>query len=324
MKILVFEFVCAGGIADQALSASLAVEGRLMLEAVIADLYDAYHSHLTIIADPRWLNRHNYPNCHYIWNDHLDFWQQLDRAIQDSDAVLPIAPEEGLILHRIAIKVKQAGKALWLSDPDTVRLCSFKQQTTDCLHAWGMPVVPSQSYTPELWPDSGIWILKPDARQACEGIFIVDANQVQQAPILDDYLLQPFIKGDTLSLSLVFFDGKGHVLSVNKQLMAWTESGCRLQGCVVNIDHQLDAKIATIIAGLAKALPGLWGYIGIDVVLTEEHELLILEINPRLTTSYTALYEATGIAVYRQLCHDALQDSVSFAPVWHKTITITL
>ncbi len=46
--------------------------------------------------------------------------------------------------------------------------------------------------------------------------------------------------------------------------------------------------------GVAAALPGLWGYVGADVVDGPDGPAVI-EINPRLTTSYVGLAESLGI-----------------------------
>jgi len=45
---------------------------------------------------------------------------------------------------------------------------------------------------------------------------------------------------------------------------------------------------------VAQAIPGLWGYVGIDLVDTADGPQVI-EINPRLTTSYCGLASALGI-----------------------------
>ena len=42
------------------------------------------------------------------------------------------------------------------------------------------------------------------------------------------------------------------------------------------------------------AIPGLWGYVGVDLMLAKEGPV-VLEINPRLTTSYCGLRRALGI-----------------------------
>jgi predicted ATP-grasp superfamily ATP-dependent carboligase len=59
---------------------------------------------------------------------------------------------------------------------------------------------------------------------------------------------------------------------------------------------------------VAAALPDLWGIIGVDLIDTKQ-ELQVLEVNPRITTSYAGLRESTGInpaAMVLDLLHDKL------------------
>ena len=45
---------------------------------------------------------------------------------------------------------------------------------------------------------------------------------------------------------------------------------------------------------LIKALPGLRGYVGVDILISKD-EVLLVEVNPRLTTSYAGLRLALGV-----------------------------
>jgi predicted ATP-grasp superfamily ATP-dependent carboligase len=47
-------------------------------------------------------------------------------------------------------------------------------------------------------------------------------------------------------------------------------------------------------ARIAAAVPGLWGCVGVDLISTPGGPV-VLEINPRLTTSFSALRRATGL-----------------------------
>jgi len=49
-----------------------------------------------------------------------------------------------------------------------------------------------------------------------------------------------------------------------------------------------------VAAQIAAALPDLWGHVGADLVETRKGPVVI-EINPRLTTSYVGLRDALGI-----------------------------
>ena len=54
-----------------------------------------------------------------------------------------------------------------------------------------------------------------------------------------------------------------------------------------------DGTFADLARRVAAAVPELWGYAGIDLILTEAG-LHVLEINPRLTSSYAGLRSALG------------------------------
>ena len=45
---------------------------------------------------------------------------------------------------------------------------------------------------------------------------------------------------------------------------------------------------------IAAAIPGLWGYVGVDLIDTPAGPV-VLEINPRLTTSYCGLGGVLGV-----------------------------
>ena len=58
-------------------------------------------------------------------------------------------------------------------------------------------------------------------------------------------------------------------------------------------DHPLAGKAVETALRTCQALPGLRGYIGVDLVLTES-EPVVIEVNPRLTTAYLGVRSALG------------------------------
>ena len=56
----------------------------------------------------------------------------------------------------------------------------------------------------------------------------------------------------------------------------------------------LHPRYAGLASAVARALPGLWGYCGVDFIETDSGPQ-VLEVNPRLTTSYAGLRRATGL-----------------------------
>jgi predicted ATP-grasp superfamily ATP-dependent carboligase len=75
-----------------------------------------------------------------------------------------------------------------------------------------------------------------------------------------------------------------------------TGGGFELGGCAINLPDPDRADAERLAAAVATAMPGLWGYAGIDFLQTGTGPV-VLEVNPRLTTSYVGLRAALGINV---------------------------
>lgn len=111
-------------------------------------------------------------------------------------------------------------------------------------------------------------------------------------------IVQPYVPGTSLSVGVIIDrNQRGHRLPVADQCIdpsrGFAYEGGRIPSSrwCGSLDRLLDAVLPTI--------PGLFGYLGIDVLIPDAapETPLLVEINPRLTTSYTG---------YRQLCRDNL------------------
>jgi predicted ATP-grasp superfamily ATP-dependent carboligase len=52
--------------------------------------------------------------------------------------------------------------------------------------------------------------------------------------------------------------------------------------------------LAALASGVAAAMPGLRGFVGIDVVWPERGAPVLIEVNPRLTCAYVGLSRRLG------------------------------
>jgi predicted ATP-grasp superfamily ATP-dependent carboligase len=103
-------------------------------------------------------------------------------------------------------------------------------------------------------------------------------------------LLQRYVRGVAASVSLLSDGRRAVAHSANRQ---WIRVSRRFsyRGGMTPLDHPL-ARLGIEAALLAcEALPGLRGYIGVDLVLTKL-EAVVIEVNPRLTTSYLGVRAA--------------------------------
>jgi predicted ATP-grasp superfamily ATP-dependent carboligase len=283
-----------------------------MLTALISDLVEIAGIEVHTTRDARLPGLDLPVKCHML-DDMEDFAMVWQTCMDNADAVWPIAPEFSNVLMHISETVISHGKLLLNSPPHAVQTTSSKLMTASCLIDHGIPVVPTYEINGVVPKHSGSWVLKPDDGVGCHGIRICrDSDelyqQLQSLPAGSEYVIQPFVHGTPTSLNILACRGEAYVLSVNHQRIAVTDNRFVLLGCLVNGQLNHRARYRRIGQEVVAALPDLWGIIGIDIIDTEK-ELQVLEVNPRITTSYVGLKESTGInpaAMVLDLVHDKL------------------
>lgn len=329
MRILVFEYITGGGMRNEPLPDSLAVEGDLMLNALIADLRRRPEIQLLVprdsrLAAPEALKGNDAAEMMFVApGDDLD--RRLPKLLQRCDAAWPIAPESNGILEGLCATVEKSGKILLNASSETVRVAASKIATSEKLRARGIAVVPT--YLLKEMPESlprGPWVVKPDDGAGCDGCRIVRRREElsRLSMTYPGLIVQPFIDGEALSLSVLFHRGTAKLLACNRQLIAVSNDCFRLDGCVVNGIKDEDGALRDLSEKIASVFPGLWGYAGVDLVRADG-KTRVLEINPRLTSSYAGLSQALGIntaAAAVDMVHNGSFPNLSKR--WDKSIEI--
>jgi predicted ATP-grasp superfamily ATP-dependent carboligase len=306
LKILIFEYITGGGLRHKPLPPALAQEGELMLRALTDDLLTLPEVELTVFSDDRLAARQSSLGAAELEMVHVgesDNFQALWREwVARCDAIWPIAPETGGVLEHLCEDVESRGKTLLNSPASAVRLAASKRATLNRLKREGLAVAPTLPLIE--WAETSVlienrrvdtsFILKPDDGVGCEGTQVIRGSaDLAMAPNAENWIVQSLLEGESLSLSALFAKGRARLLSCNRQLVARAGSGFILQGCLVNAIPDDAGVWQNLSDEIARAIPELWGYAGIDLILTETGPV-ILEINPRLTTSYAGLREATS------------------------------
>ena len=62
-------------------------------------------------------------------------------------------------------------------------------------------------------------------------------------------------------------------------------------------DEELIETIHALAVRTMNALPGTTGFVGIDLVIPAHDELVVVEVNPRLTSSYGMLRGVAGFNI---------------------------
>jgi len=232
-------------------------------------------------------------------------------ALRVSDAALVIAPAGGGVLEARCREVEQEGRLLLGPSSAAVRLASDKLLAYRCLLAAKVPVprteaVPFASAGRRLRDRTPPFVVKP--RDGCggQGVILVRRRAAVAAAIESlrettgrrDFLVQDYVVGDAASVSILARDraepgvrGDLLTLALNRQRFEWRDAFLYLGG-ETPWPHRLASRALAVaraaVLALARSAPGVRGYLGVDLVLGRTGATVI-ELNPRLTTSYLGL-----------------------------------
>ncbi len=316
MKILVFEYITGGGFNRQELPGSLAGEGSLMLNALLDNLMRLNKLEITIMRDWR---LEVLPGVHnVIIGPEHDVTEEFARLVKQADRVWPIAPEFDGILQNLCQKVEALGKILLTSASTAVAVAGNKFKTYELLNRHRISTVPTRmldnSYSP------GEWMVKAVDGVGCSDSYVIANRQDFERLELrkDAYIIQPHLQGAKTSLSALFKQGSGWLICANLQHFERLNQQYHLTGIVVN-HHPDPGLYQPLITEIARALPELWGYVGIDLI--ENDQTWVLEINPRLTTSFVGIYEALGINIAEAVLQ-LLHGDPALNPLYNQAISV--
>lgn len=297
MRILVCEYVSGGGLVGRELPPSLAREGDMMLSALVKDLAALPGIEVLATRDSR-LPPPDLPARFHRIERGDDPWELWRALVASVDALWPVAPEGDGLLERLSLLAREAGRRLIGCTPEAIRLTASKRATAERLAAHGIATVPT-------WPASDFpqaaqgWVVKPDQGAGCEDTLLFEQRAELEAWLAHDgrgkdLVVQPHLAGPAGSLSVLYAEGAAWLLACNRQKVTLADGRFRYDGGVVGGLETGRGGYEVLAASVGEAVEGLGGYVGIDFIATAEGPA-VLEINPRLTTSYVGLHRALGV-----------------------------
>ncbi len=294
MNILIFEYITGGGLIGQPLPSSLVGEGDMMLSAAVNDFRVLPGCNVLALRDHRL--GEDVPGVRTVVVGPGESCETRLDALSDTvHSMLLIAPENDEILFSLCKRYSEQSFQLLNAEPQTVRLASHKFATYRHLLNHGISQVPTCRAADVGSLPGDRFVMKPEDGVGCTDISLLGSRSELQAaaagPDHERFIFQPYVQGVHASLSLLCWGGACHVLSCNRQQVREAGGSLLLTGCRVGAFEK--QKFAGFADRIARALPGLRGYAGVDAIVTEK-EILLVEINPRLTTSYVGLGSALG------------------------------
>ena len=248
--------------------------------------------------------------------DELPLFRDL---IRDSDAVWIIAPEtNGELLKRtLQFRLvndteppRAAPRRLLGASDRAILLASDKLPLATWLRERSIPTPETLPFNPadreSQVPWSGPTVIKRRDGAGSQNMFLVRdgfdlwnaRHELGRLNEPETFIQQPFIPGQALSVALLIAED-GSVLEIFPVAEQHLSNDGHFQYRGGRVPAEISPEAAVAVQQLAeracRVVPGLTGYVGCDIVLPDapNSEPVLIEINPRLTSSYLGYRQLT-------------------------------
>ena len=296
-----------------------------MLRALAADFKAAGHSVATIL-DSR-LVAFKVPlqaDCTAQVASSGELDAAFEAATESAETNFVIAPESAGVLEALVRKVERFGSSSLNCNSAAIHSVANKPMLLEHVKRLGIQVPKSlrvhihetnasvaKSVNEELGFPA---ILKPANSTGCSALSVVnDAKQIETAIAkiraispAETFLAQELILGTAASVSIYSNGQEALPVSLNQQsvTLATPDADSSYDSGVVPLKNPFKGQAFSAAKRIVESIRGVRGYLGVDMVLTEDGPIVI-EVNPRLTTSYVGLRMVSGFNLA-----EALTDSV--------------
>ena len=302
MNIFIYEFLTGGGFfsldASPQSSPSLLSEGTAMATALAADFAAIEGTDVHLLRDVRVELAVSDCQIHEVTDaaaERACFWQ----LAAEADWTIVIAPEfDGLLAER-CLWVRDAGGRLLGSRQETVELTSDKQRTVHHLseHGIATPRGIAVEAGSRLPADFGYpAVLKPrNGAGSTDTYYLATAAAADTlGPLAFEGRLEEFQPGTPVSVAMLCGSEERQSLVPCLQRIA-DDGRFTYLGGSLPLENDLEARALRLAEAATATLTNPFGYIGVDMVLADDPaDDVVLEINPRLTTSYIGLRAAAN------------------------------
>lgn len=326
MRLVIYEWCCSGGLAgpDRALVVhpgddvnSLAREGQAMFRALVADaVRDGGFDVVALVEEslpldlPAAARRVVVPRGREV--------ETLVAVAREADGVVLVAPETAGVLAARVESVRAAGGTVLGPSTSFIRLAADKQATIDALAAAGVPVPAGRSLAAgEAWPASFHLpaVRKARASTGCDGLVIVRPGDPLPCPAPVATRLEAECAGQPIGVScLIGPNGVVPFAALVQQFSSGPLPGYAggepLRGA--GEQRRAEGLAVRAVEALLHRDPGAahTGWVGVDMILGDRPDGLddrVLEVNPRVTTSFVGLAAAASASLVRAIV-DAAAD----------------
>jgi tyramine---L-glutamate ligase len=307
-RVLVFEWLVGGGLLVDAQSleacSSMFRQGAQMRRAIAED-FAAAGCEVVTTTDRRWAETLEAGESFAIAEGE-ELPRRLRQLASKADFLFVIAPESEGRLVRVLDWLEPFAERLLSPDGKWAELFSDKQATCDWLRRVGVRVPSGQNWLSgrDVWPPSVALpaVCKPNDGCGGEGIRLVLENWGDESELgAGQWRIESLIAGEAVSVVALLGGRERLLLQPTRQLFSSDAFGVYAGGEMFE-DEQVVAAVWRAVEPALKAMGGVRGVVGFDLVLGRETcaeqrliagewMVTVVEVNPRLTSSYLGLRE---------------------------------
>lgn len=316
MHIFVYEFLTGGGLlhagGTTAHLQSLYGEGEAMLAALAGDFAALSGVEVTILRDAR---SRFVPPPGVVVREVASMDAEREafrRAAAEADWTVVIAPEsKGWLVDRCALVTASGGRFLGVSGQALEITCD-KHATAEFLRAAGLSAPRGWAIDAEApWPIDLRFpaVIKPRDGAGSQGVRLLRSKserlassdeRTSEATISRSsyagFRVEQFCPGEPVSVALLCGPTGRFALPACRQRLS-DDGRFEYLGGSLPLPPALAGRATRLAERAVAALPKALGYVGVDMVLGAEADGagdFVIEINPRLTTSYIGLRAAAS------------------------------
>lgn len=302
MKVFLYEFVTGGGLYDEhgraAVPDTLIAEGTAMITALAADFAAIPDVETCVLRDTHFWGL-TFPGCRmHDVSGAADHEQAVARLAAEADWSLIIAPEFSGHLLRLCQWVTCAGGRLLGPGPALVELAGDKQATAARLEDHSVPtprgiaIIAGQRLPEDF---SYPAVLKPRCGAGSMDVRLIERWTADECtPDGTEMRLERYCPGLAVSVAWICGPVSRFPLVPCRQHLSG-DGRFTYAGGSLPLPPALARRAIALSGRAVDSLPQPLGYLGVDLVLGDDpygRGDYVIEINPRLTTSYVGLRAA--------------------------------
>lgn len=217
--------------------------------------------------------------------------------LNKNDFVLIVAPEENLELFNIVKNLEKRNVNLLNCQSNFIKTTTNKKEINNHL-------IKSKDYLINTFDnykfidENNKIIAKVFDGFGSENLFIFhNRSDLKDKKILltNRHIYQPYHEGTIVGINIVANNGNHRILSINEQKYEETLGNTlALKKIYIGKLNSSYVLFDKFVNSILSNFEGYNGFFGIDAIITNDDKIFFLEINPRLTTSYSFLSKSLG------------------------------